>query len=60
MGIQMNTYNYGFISRIINNGTDKLFTDNEKITSGVTEHENLRGEDYYKQMCNNKNEKEYE
>jgi len=54
MGIQMNTYNYGFISRIINNGTDKLLpqSDSENMTSQLPEHENLRGEDYYKTMCN--------
>ena len=54
MGIQMNTFNYGFISRIINNGTDKLLTENalEKMTPQLPEHENLRGDDYYKKMCN--------
>ena len=52
MGIQMNTYNYGFISRIISNGTDKLLTESNKMTSQLPEHENLRGEDYYKNMCN--------
>jgi len=54
MGIQMNTYNYGFILRIINNGTDKLLTESdfEKLTSQLPEHENLRGEDYYKKICN--------
>jgi hypothetical protein len=52
MGIQMNTYNYGFISRIINNGTDKLLTESNKMTSQIPEHENLRGEEYYKKMCN--------
>ena len=52
MGIQMNTYNYGFISRIISNGTDKLLTESNKTTSQLPEHENLRGEYYYKKMCN--------
>jgi len=54
MGIQMNTYNYGFISRIISNGTDKILTetDFEKTTPQLPEHENLRGEDYYKNICN--------
>jgi transposase len=54
MGIQMNTYNYGFISRIISNGTDKLLmeSDLKKMESQLPEHENLRGEDYYKKMCN--------
>jgi hypothetical protein len=52
MGIQMNTYNYGFVSRIIKNGTDKLLTENIEKTSQLPEHENLRGEDYYKKMCN--------
>ena len=52
MGIQMNTYNYGFISRIISNGTDKLLTESKEVTSQLPEHENLRGKDYYKKMCN--------
>jgi len=54
MGIQMNTYNYGFISRIISNGTDKLLSegDSKKMKSQLPEHENLRGEDYYKKICN--------
>jgi transposase len=50
MGIQMNTCNYGFISRIIRNGTDKLLIENNS-TSKSNEHENLRGADYYKKMC---------
>ena len=54
IGIEMNTYNYGFISRVINNGTDKLLTESDsvKMTSQLPEHENLRGADYYKKMCN--------
>lgn len=54
MGIQMKTYNYGFISRVINNGTDKLLTesDSKEMKSQLPEHENLRGKDYYKKMCN--------
>jgi transposase len=54
MGIQMNTYSYGFISRIISNGTDKLLTESdfEKTAPQLPEHENLRGEDYYKKVCN--------
>lgn len=52
MGIRMNTYNYGFISRVLSNNTDKLWaegeqTANDQILSG---HENLRGRDYYKDM----------
>jgi transposase len=53
IGNQMKTYNYGFISRILKNGTDKLLTDNQNQPMQVQEHENLRGEDYYKNMCNN-------
>jgi hypothetical protein len=50
----MNTYNYGFISRIISNGTDKLLleSDSVKMTPQLPEHENLRGKDYYKKICN--------
>ena len=53
-GIQMNVFTYGFIARIIGNGTDKLNVDshNSKIKSQLPCHDNLRGEDYYKQMCN--------
>jgi len=53
MGTQMKTYNYGFISRIIRNGTDKLVIENDsaKMTSQLPVHENLRGADYYKKMC---------
>jgi transposase len=55
LGIQMNTYNYGFIARTPGNGTDKLIDGLEevKLTSQFPEHENLRGADYYKNMCNN-------
>jgi transposase len=55
LGIQMNTYNYGFIARTLSNGTDKLLNESDllKMTSLLPEHENLRGEDYYKDMCNN-------
>ena len=62
MGIQMNTFNYGFISRIINNGTDKLLTNSNitKPISQLPEHENLRGGDYYKKMCNSKKERKHE
>jgi transposase len=54
MGIEMNTYNYGFIARIISNGTDKLLTNSDftKKESRLPVHENLRGGDYYKKMCN--------
>ena len=54
MGIEMKTYNYGFISRIISNGTDKLWMENDskKMESQLPEHENLRGEDYYKKLSN--------
>jgi transposase len=51
MGIQMNTFNYGFISRIIRNGADK-FLNESNSTSQLPVHENLRGADYYKEMCN--------
>ena len=63
LGIQMNTYNYGFIARTLSNGTDKLIDgqDGVKMTSLLPEHENLRGADYYKNMCNNlKSSKTYE
>ncbi|MDR3339389.1 MAG: IS21 family transposase [Candidatus Symbiothrix sp.] len=53
IGLQMNTYNYGFISRILKNGTDKLLENESIIESQLPEHENIRGEDYYKKMCNN-------
>ncbi len=52
MGLQMNTYNYGFIERILRNGTDKLLTAETEEKSQLPDHENLRGEDYYKNMCN--------
>lgn len=52
MGIQMNTYNYGFIERILRNGTDKLLTQEVKEKPQLPDHENLRGEAYYKNMCN--------
>ena len=52
IGIQMNTYNYGFINRILRNGTDKLLTDCTIEKSQLPEHDNLRGEDYYRNMCN--------
>jgi transposase len=57
LGIQMNTYNYGFISRTLSNGTDKLLTESDilKMTSLLPDHENLRGADYYKDICNNNN-----
>ena len=51
MGIKMNTYNYGFISRVLANNTDKLWTDN-KERQQLPDHENLQGEDYSKNMCN--------
>ena len=51
MGIQMKTFNYGFISRIIKNGTDKLFTESNPAPVLPT-HENIRGSEYYKEMCN--------
>lgn len=62
MGIQMNTYNYGFISRVISNGTDKLLAETDSIqkTPQLPAHENLRGEDYYKTMCNQQTEKKDE
>jgi transposase len=62
MGIQFNTYNYGFISKVIRNGTDKLFTvsNSGKMTSQLPAHKNLRGENYYKTMCNQQNEKKDE
>jgi transposase len=54
MGLAMNTCNYGFIARIISNGTDKLLTNSDfaKTETQLPAHENLRGEDYYKKMCN--------
>jgi transposase len=54
LGIQMDTYRYVFIKDILNNGTDKLLveSDTAKTTSLLPGHENLRGEDYYKNMCN--------
>ena len=52
MGIKMNTYNYGFISRVLNNNTDKLWTENQEQKYRLPDHENLRGEDYYKNICN--------
>ena len=54
MGIRMNTYNYGFISRVLGNNTDKLWTEGEQAVNNekLPGHENLRGSDYYKNMCN--------
>lgn len=52
MGIQMNAYNYGFIDRTLKNGTDKLLAENEAEKPQLPDHENLRGEAYYKNMCN--------
>jgi Transposase and inactivated derivatives len=52
MGIEMNTYNYGFIDRVLKNGTDKLLSNNKIEKAQLPDHENLRGEDYYKNMCN--------
>ena len=52
IGIKMNTYNYGFISRVLGNNTDKLWTEDKVKQQQLPEHENLRGEDYYKNMCN--------
>jgi hypothetical protein len=57
MGIQMNTYNYGFITRVIRNGTDILLNESnvEQKTSELPVHENLRGADYYKQILTTQN-----
>ncbi|GHV21098.1 integrase [Bacteroidia bacterium] len=52
IGNQMKTYNYGFISRILKNGTDKLLAGNQNQPTQTPEHENLRGEAYYKKVCN--------
>lgn len=52
MGIKMNTYNYGFISRVLGNNTDKLWTADDEKQQQLPDHENLRGEDYYKNTCN--------
>lgn len=54
MGIRMNTYNYGFISRVLSNNTDKLWGEGEQTANDkkLPGHENLRGRDYYKDMCN--------
>jgi transposase len=52
-GNQMKTYNYGFISNMLTNGMDKLYSDdNKNQVSQLPEHENLRGKVYYKNMCN--------
>lgn len=53
MGIEMHTYNYGFIDRILKNGTDKLWEEETRKQNELPEHENLRGEEYYKKLCNN-------
>jgi len=54
MGIQWKAFNYGFILRIIKNGTDKIAkeSDTEKMKSQPPDHENLRGKKYYKELCN--------
>ena len=54
MGIRMNTYNYGFISKVLNNNTDKLWAQGEQASNNckLPGHDNLRGSDYYKDMCN--------
>lgn len=54
MGIRMETYNYGFISKVLANNTDKLWAEGEQAANDrkLPGHENLRGSDYYKDMCN--------
>ena len=62
MGIRMDTYNYGFISKVLANNTDKLWAEGERAAKGqeLPAHENLRGKDYYKDMCNDKKQKKHE
>ncbi len=55
-GIRMETYNYGFISKVLANNTDKLWAQGGEQAAREQKlpgHENLRGgSDYYKDMRN--------
>lgn len=53
MGIELHVYNYGFIDKILKSGTDKLLEEEAKEKNKLPEHKNIRGEEYYKNLCNN-------